>query len=448
MRNYKLYALLGLLLSVFALQSCLKDDTEIFDKNPSERLQEAIANAKRVLMSSEQGWLLEMYPEGSQSYGGYAFTLRFDEEKVYARSELAGDNSYEESSYYKMTDDDGPVLSFDTYNSLIHYFATPSSGAYEAFGGEFEFVVLQATEELITLRGKKTNNRMYMRKLPESPESYLNKLSVVSDDFIVSGAKGQIGTSEVTVTIDLDYRQFEICVPGKTETESIELINTAFTLTDQGIRLYQPIEVEGKSISNFAYDAANSTLACLDEGATDIKLTAVFPKGYRKYGDFAGNYEFVYNNDLEDETDDEYEKRINVVLTPAGDGSTYLMSGLNPNYDITLRYNKASGTLSLLTQDVATHSSTGYRVVLCPWDAQAGYFTWTAGVGIMTVWNEDEEHPEYTWEDNGVWRDYVANSFLLQFFDGDSRVGSVNDADYLINGSYRIPFLVTLTKID
>ena len=67
MKTNKLYvALWGMLLCALTFQSCLKDDEEVFDKNPSERLQQYISEAKKVLTSAENGWLLEMYPHPSQ----------------------------------------------------------------------------------------------------------------------------------------------------------------------------------------------------------------------------------------------------------------------------------------------------------------------------------------------------------------------------------------------
>ena len=79
--------------------------------------------------------------------------------EVTVASELF-DEAY--TSLYKMTTDNGPVLSFDTNNYAFHYFATPSgssrnlygeSGLYQAYKGDFEFMILSATADEVVLKG-------------------------------------------------------------------------------------------------------------------------------------------------------------------------------------------------------------------------------------------------------------------------------------------------------
>lgn len=131
----KLFIYILLLLPMFAFQSCLKDQEEIFDKDAALRVQDAMDNADKAFTSAENGWLLEYYPEEAQSYGGCVFTIKFADGKATVSSDLNPGNSCE--SLYKMTNDQGPVLTFDTYNDLMHLFATPSAGNYEAYHGDF-----------------------------------------------------------------------------------------------------------------------------------------------------------------------------------------------------------------------------------------------------------------------------------------------------------------------
>ena len=51
MKTNKLYvALWGMLLCALTFQSCLKDDEEVFDKNPSERLQQYISEDRKSVV--------------------------------------------------------------------------------------------------------------------------------------------------------------------------------------------------------------------------------------------------------------------------------------------------------------------------------------------------------------------------------------------------------------
>lgn len=44
------------------MQSCLKDQEDIFDESPSLRMQAMLDNAKKTLMDSPNGWVLDYYP--------------------------------------------------------------------------------------------------------------------------------------------------------------------------------------------------------------------------------------------------------------------------------------------------------------------------------------------------------------------------------------------------
>ena len=114
--------LLTVAVSAFAFSSCVKDDEEVFEKSASVRLSEALTSAQKVLTGASNGWAMYYYPDPDQSYGGYMYTMKFTDTEVTVASELF-DESY--TSLYKMTTDNGPVLSFDTNNYAFHYFSTP-----------------------------------------------------------------------------------------------------------------------------------------------------------------------------------------------------------------------------------------------------------------------------------------------------------------------------------
>lgn len=84
-------------------------------------MDKALKSYKEILSSSTNGWLLEYYPEKNQSYGGYSYVLKFTSSKVEAFIELADAESSEES-LYQLIADDGPVISFDMYNSFLALF--------------------------------------------------------------------------------------------------------------------------------------------------------------------------------------------------------------------------------------------------------------------------------------------------------------------------------------
>ena len=71
MKLNKILTYVLLLLPAFALQSCLKDQEDIFDSSASARVEKYLSDTQKVLQSSQYGWELENFPDPTQSYGGY-----------------------------------------------------------------------------------------------------------------------------------------------------------------------------------------------------------------------------------------------------------------------------------------------------------------------------------------------------------------------------------------
>lgn len=154
-----LYLLLAM--PSFLLQSCLKDQEDIFDKPSSERMEEYLQAAQDTLVNAPYGWAMDYYPESNQSYGGFAYTIQFTKDNATVRFENNPDDGTE-TSLYKMKEDDGPVLSFDTYNTFLHNYATPASGQYRGKEGDFEFVIDSIGSDVVKVHGKKSLNTMYL----------------------------------------------------------------------------------------------------------------------------------------------------------------------------------------------------------------------------------------------------------------------------------------------
>lgn len=366
---------------LFSLQSCLKEEKDLFVDTPTARMTEYLANAKKVLMKPEKGWLLHYYPHSAQSYGGYSFTIKFGEESATVGTEIAVNLDATIESLYKLGTDSGPMLSFDTNNDFMHFFATPSSGMYQGYGGDFEFMILEVADDHVKLMGRRSGNVMMMYPLTEDGPEYLKKVAKTAEDFLISGMKGTIGGVEVTADFDKSYQQVDFNIGG--ETTSV-----AYSYTDQGLRLYEPVSIGDLSIQELNYNAAEMKVS--PKGTPDI-LEGTFPEGFRFYDDYLGTYTMVYNKT--DEDDDAFNT-VTVTLKEGVKNSTILMSGLNDKYDIEFQYDRGKGVLTWHHQTLGTMDN-GYTVRLCA-ICQAGSFTWSATATFGTTeWNGDTENPEY-----------------------------------------------------
>lgn len=246
---YIMFAVAGL-----SLQSCLHDDDEIFDKSAAERINEAVANVKEVLTSSQEGWVMHYYAGREYAYGGLNLAMKFTDGKVQMYNETAqnSDGSYKSAvSTYKITRDQGPVLAFDTYNDLLHVYGDPAgSGAptdVDGWEADYEFVVMNISEDqnTITLQGKKFNNTIVLERLTRPVAEYFDAASKMAESLTNAGilaytvgdkkAKFYPGSSEYSVKY----------VDDKGEVASLTV---PYTSTDKGILFNEPIELFGDTL--------------------------------------------------------------------------------------------------------------------------------------------------------------------------------------------------------
>ncbi|MGN1214940.1 MAG: DUF4302 domain-containing protein, partial [Candidatus Cryptobacteroides sp.] len=281
----KLFSITIMALAVFAAQSCLFEQEDLFEESSAVRVSKLMDKARTTLVSSEQGWLMEVYPEGSQKYGGFAFILQFTEDqKVTVYSELA---DWSATGFFNVIAEDGPVLIFDTYNPIMHFFATPNSSRYQAYEGEVEYVICEVSDELIKLRGCKTGNIMYLRKFEGDPADYLARVLSEEDNILMSGFEGTLGGVDIKASIKITNRQLGI-------TAGEETFSSAFAVIPDGIRLYKPITVGDIEISTLAI-TPDGKVSILEGPAAGTEFKSIYPEGYRLYNDYAGKYEFTFD---------------------------------------------------------------------------------------------------------------------------------------------------------
>lgn len=419
MRINKIYTYILIAMATLALQSCLKDQEDIFEDSASIRMQKALDNAKSVLTSSDNGWVFDYFPDSQKAYGGYVYAVKFDNTHATVWSELApGEN---ESSLYKMTNDNGPMLSFDSYNTLMHFFATPwgssvGSGGYEAYDGDFEFMIMEVTNDLITLKGKRTGNIMYLHRLNEDPNSYIEAASDMADNQFLTSISGNIGSTSVQGSIDLDVRYMSFTMPGTTNADGSE--ETAneygayFVNTPTGIRFPEPLEVNGVTIDALNYDVDALTYTGTDSNGGAVQLAGDIPDTYAFFDEYLGDFTITSNN----------TRKNNVTIEGDKKAGTFTIKGINPQYNVVGKYIKSKGIMEVVSQQVAIDSSNGQLIWFCMWGLNpatgSGSITWSTDAGVYFI--KDPENPgTFTITSNGYdGLSYPPNSFAAYYFTG------------------------------
>ncbi|MBO5013570.1 MAG: DUF4302 domain-containing protein [Paludibacteraceae bacterium] len=163
----KYLVIIGLLAVTFA--ACSRDEESLFEKPAAIRAQEAIENAFNVLTAPANGWEMAYFPNLEASAKGYNMVLKFNKNgnvSVTAKNATTTANKIvtDTASTWAVKSDYGPILTFDTYNDVFHAFSDPGNDGAGLLG-DYEFLILKATPELVLLKGKKHSAYTVMRPM-------------------------------------------------------------------------------------------------------------------------------------------------------------------------------------------------------------------------------------------------------------------------------------------
>lgn len=136
-----------LLCNLACICSCVNEEADLFDSSAAQRLNQAVTEYTDLLENSENGWIMDYYPSDG-SLGGYTLTVVFKNGKSAIASEISYANDSGESwpagtevtSLYQVKAEQEVILTFDSYNPLLHYWSEPTdSDNPTGFEGDYEF---------------------------------------------------------------------------------------------------------------------------------------------------------------------------------------------------------------------------------------------------------------------------------------------------------------------
>ncbi|MBD5267842.1 MAG: DUF4302 domain-containing protein [Bacteroides sp.] len=422
-----------LLAGAAMFQSCLKDQDDKFDDSPSLRMQAMLDNAKATLTAAEYGWALDYYPDSYLQYGGYAYTIKFDGSHATVGAEMKPGEFH--SSLYKLTDDSGPVLSFDSYNDLMHYFATPDSEHPHAYDGDFEFILLNVTDDLITLRGKRTGNTMYMRRLECPADEYLVDVVEMARDIFLPTVEGTLNGAALTGAISLENRYMTLSWGEGADQSAGEF----FVPVPGGIRFLNPVDIAGESVSTLLYSHRELTFTNDETTASQIRLSYTVGPEYTLFEDFEGDYSLIYEDGA---------ASLDITLVPDAANNCYYMKGLNPKYDVVVRYDRTLGCLNFTSQQIGTDMVGNDEVLIWFTGKQlGGKYSVNTECGVYAM--KDLDNPGTYYFTPNTYPTVHANSFYIcqiksllyeDALDGDS------PSAWHVNGSPDIKKIVSIKK--
>lgn len=269
MRKLKLISILAFV-ALVVLPACQPLEPDAFDKPSSARMSDFLEDIRTTLSSEQYGWTMDYFP--GSSYAGVTYALRFTDQKVTASLET--DPATEVTSTYALKSDDGAVLSFDTYNTVLHAYATPDSRKYQAKGGDFEFEIrsFDKAKKEIVLVGKRSRNTCTLRPLTKPAADYFAGIKSFESSLAVPAAAATIGGKEIELYVDAGIRSITI---GEKGAANDSLQTVRYILTESTLRFSDPFKVGDVEFTEWTYDAQNETLS--GSGVTFVKF---IPPGY------------------------------------------------------------------------------------------------------------------------------------------------------------------------
>jgi hypothetical protein len=259
-------------LSILFFSSCIKEEMDVFSASPAERLNEALKADFELLTSAENGWVMEYF--ATPVSPGYSILVKFNRSGsavLASKSELTKNKEFEmDSCLFEMIGDNGPVLTFNTYSSVLHRFSNPENPDGYGLEGDYEFVVMKTSGEQIILRGKKTSTIVILNKLPltVSWTEYIGGLDEMKNLLFannVSNLTMTIGKSVYTFS-NGNSSVFSIVKEGPV----VNRIDAPFIITRTGLRLYTVLGLEGLSFQNFTLNAEKSALVSVEQPGLKI----------------------------------------------------------------------------------------------------------------------------------------------------------------------------------
>lgn len=270
----KIINLLFISLVAILYTSCTPEENDIFPESSASRIEAALKADKEILTSAKNGWFIEYYPSSSQAYGGFNLLALFTED---GKVTVAGDIYSPDDtaiSTYDLIQSAGPVLTFDTYNEILHFFSDPKNPVGigtngKGMEGDHEFLIMEASKDKVILQGRKTLNKIVMTPIAADMlwKDYIANIQEIENAtsfgtyaFVVDKIVASVSPTlrNLLMSYEIDGEQFEIGVP--------------YIITSTGFKFYKTLDIGGVQLNELIYNETENALI-----SPDGKAKLLFP---------------------------------------------------------------------------------------------------------------------------------------------------------------------------
>ncbi len=369
--------------------SCVNEIEDIFDASASERLNVKLQECKELLTSQEYGWLIHYYPSSKREWGGCTYAAKFETDgNVTVAGEVALRLQMElgetVTSHYSIKSSDGPVLSFDTYNDLIHYWSDPDIPyANKKYDGDIEYSYVEGNENRLVFRGTKSGNTIVFTPLKEDIVTSVRQLESIYKYLNETQYYIYKFTDDAGETYDLiKTRGFHRL--------TLDGVDMPYAITPEGFTFYQPVTIGTATVSKMNWNGTALTsedAVSADGSPVNFTVEGLRHERYQSIDNFTGKYKFTFTELSYYPEEARTEKTVEVSIFPNETRDSLVLRGLtwmptltygymDPGspYDLKLAFDSFDGTLELHTQKIGTSGATNQHWV---YFIPADHYTWT-----------------------------------------------------------------------
>lgn len=251
------YVLMSSALVAASFTSCKNVEEDIWDESAVERLEQVKGDYAEVLKSAKNGWEMQYFPTSSTP--GYVMAVKFNEDEsvVAAANNRWTNNVYKisEKSAWSINIDNGPVLSFNSYNSIIHIFSDPNEIPGTSYGtglgmeGDYEFIMIDVPEDgVIVLKGKKRGTYAYLKRIPENVdwEQFLGSINAKQQTLVADNPSPMlltVGDKKYNMWYKKSSNLLNIVPVGGDTITQEKLYHYTFNST--GLYILEPFDLGG-----------------------------------------------------------------------------------------------------------------------------------------------------------------------------------------------------------
>lgn len=308
-------------------QSCFMQQEDLFENSAMERLEAKKVEILDVLTSAKNGWTMEYFGSDESTLPGYFLLVKFEKSGDNGTVQFAAKNAITNNQYvvtdgsdpnypsslFDIVFDNGPVLTFNSYNNLFHKFSDPNAtglpgdqGLGTGLGGDYEFIVISMepadNPTKVLLKGKKRGTYTVLNKLADDVvwEDYFKQLDELNNNLYNNNpAPLTMTMANSSEKVNLYNGSTGIFSAVDSETDDLTYAETKkFIQTNTGLRFDVPFEFGDKNWGqNFYFNDEKSRLeSYVDDDPS--KGVLAYISGISPY--------FFYNKTLNINSDQKY----------------------------------------------------------------------------------------------------------------------------------------------